>query len=93
MRGCRRDLCAAAFFAPYAAPSTSEPKPQDAAEPRQVTVMFTDLVGSTALSARYEPHGTATVPRAITQAFTNGELWAISTEMFRSAAPMYKGKP
>jgi hypothetical protein len=30
----------------------------------------------------YEPHGTATVPRAITQAFTNGELWAISTEMF-----------
>jgi hypothetical protein len=30
----------------------------------------------------YEPHGTATVPRALTQAFTNGELWAISTEMF-----------
>lgn len=30
----------------------------------------------------YEWHGTATVPRALTQAFTNGELWAISTEMF-----------
>ena len=31
-----------------------EPKPQDAAERRQVTVMFSDLVGSTALSARME---------------------------------------
>jgi hypothetical protein len=30
----------------------------------------------------YEQHGTATVPRALTQAFTNGELWAITTEMF-----------
>ncbi len=29
-----------------------EPKTQDAAERRQVTVMFSDLVGSTALSAR-----------------------------------------
>src|SRR5580693_220908 len=28
----------------------AEPKPQDAAERRQVTVMFSDLVGSTALS-------------------------------------------
>jgi class 3 adenylate cyclase len=33
----------------------TEPKPQDAAERRQVTVMFTDLVGSTALSARMDP--------------------------------------
>jgi class 3 adenylate cyclase len=32
-----------------------EPKPQDAAERRQVTVMFSDLVGSTALSARMDP--------------------------------------
>src|SRR5262245_125304 len=32
-----------------------EPKPQDAAERRQVTVMFSDLVGSTALSARIDP--------------------------------------
>jgi class 3 adenylate cyclase len=29
-----------------------EPKPQETAERRQVTVMFSDLVGSTALSAR-----------------------------------------
>src|SRR5271169_4612873 len=31
------------------------PRPQDAAERRQVTVMFSDLVGSTALSARMDP--------------------------------------
>ena len=36
-------------------PSQHEPKPQDTAERRQVTVMFSDLVGSTALSARMDP--------------------------------------
>jgi hypothetical protein len=39
-----------------AAPSASAgAKPQDAAERRQLTVMFCDLVGSTALSVRFEP--------------------------------------
>jgi class 3 adenylate cyclase/predicted ATPase len=33
----------------------SEARPRDGAERRQVTVMFTDLVGSTALSARMDP--------------------------------------
>src|SRR5215813_7375854 len=37
---------------PYTAPSLS---PEDRAERRQVTVMFSDLVGSTALSARMDP--------------------------------------
>ena len=36
-------------------PALAERKPQDAAERRQVTVMFSDLVGSTALSARMDP--------------------------------------
>jgi class 3 adenylate cyclase/predicted ATPase len=37
-------------------PSTpTEAKPQDAAERRQLTVVFSDLVGSTALSARMDP--------------------------------------
>jgi class 3 adenylate cyclase len=36
-------------------PALVEPKPQDFAEHRQVTVMFSDLVGSTALSARMDP--------------------------------------
>ena len=35
-------------------PVASEPKPQDTAERRQVTVMFSDLVGSTPLSARLD---------------------------------------
>jgi class 3 adenylate cyclase/predicted ATPase len=44
-----------------AAPATAEPlieaqpKSQESAERRQVTVMFSDLVGSTALSARIDP--------------------------------------
>jgi class 3 adenylate cyclase len=38
------------------APSASTgAKPQDAAERRQLTVMFCDLVGSTALSVRFDP--------------------------------------
>ena len=37
------------------APRQPEPQPQDTAERRQVTVMFSDLVGSTALSARLDP--------------------------------------
>jgi class 3 adenylate cyclase len=35
--------------------ASTEPKTQDTAERRQVTVMFSDLVGSTALSARIDP--------------------------------------
>jgi class 3 adenylate cyclase len=36
-------------------PALIEPKTPDTAERRQVTVMFSDLVGSTALSARMDP--------------------------------------
>jgi class 3 adenylate cyclase len=35
--------------------AATESKAQDTAERRQVTVMFSDLVGSTALSARMDP--------------------------------------
>ena len=43
--------------APAAPQPTAQPelKPQDVAERRQLTVMFCDLVGSTALSARMDP--------------------------------------
>ena len=44
--------------APFEAASTSSApsvRPEDRAERRQVTVMFSDLVGSTALSARMDP--------------------------------------
>src|SRR6516225_3244716 len=38
-----------------AVPAPAAPLPSDIAERRQVTVMFSDLVGSTALSARMDP--------------------------------------
>ena len=60
--GHRRKILAAIAELPGAAPPKQakvegvvEPKPQDTAERRQVTVMFSDLVGSTALSARMDP--------------------------------------
>jgi hypothetical protein len=40
---------------PPEAPPTIERSAKDTAERRQVTVMFSDLVGSTALSARMDP--------------------------------------
>jgi class 3 adenylate cyclase/predicted ATPase len=46
-------LAAAATLAAPSAPTGT--KPQDAAERRQLTVMFCDLVGSTALSTRFDP--------------------------------------
>jgi class 3 adenylate cyclase len=41
--------------APPQPATPTEMKPQDTAERRQVTVMFSDLVGSTTLSARMDP--------------------------------------
>jgi class 3 adenylate cyclase len=59
--GHRRKMLAAigelagAALAPLEPATATEPKPQDTAERRQVTVMLSDLVGSTALSARMDP--------------------------------------
>jgi class 3 adenylate cyclase len=59
--GHRRKILAAIAELPGASPSKHEPaggvepKPQETAERRQVTVMFSDLVGSTALSTRMDP--------------------------------------
>ncbi len=46
------ELARVASRSPQSVPT--EPKPQDTAERRQVTVMFSDLVGSTAMSARMD---------------------------------------
>jgi class 3 adenylate cyclase len=48
-------LKATETVAPSPATEAVIARPQDAAERRQVTVMFSDLVGSTALSARMDP--------------------------------------
>jgi len=46
---------AKATLGPVVAPGAVDSSPRDTAERRQVTVMFSDLVGSTALSARMDP--------------------------------------
>jgi class 3 adenylate cyclase len=59
--GHRRTMLAAIGEVAGVTPATpkttavAEPKAQDTAERRQVTVMFSDLVGSTALSAHMDP--------------------------------------
>src|SRR5215471_14364210 len=51
-----RAISGLATAEPLAAPSASTgAKPHDAAERRQLTVMFCDLVGSTSLSGRLDP--------------------------------------
>src|ERR1700745_2061929 len=51
-----RAIAALAAAATLTVPSASTgTKPQDTAERRQLTVMFCDLVGSTALSTRFDP--------------------------------------
>src|SRR6202171_1577188 len=49
---------------PSGAASLARPAPEDAAERRQLTVMFCDLAGSTALSARLDPEDMRQVIRA-----------------------------
>ena len=63
----KRLLKAVAALASPAAPfpaATPVPPVADAAERRQLTVMFSDLVGSTALSARLDPEDMREVIRA-----------------------------
>ena len=67
----KRLLKAAAALAPGPAPAppaaaapVPPSTPADAAERRQLTVMFSDLVGSTALSARLDPEDMRHVIRA-----------------------------
>jgi class 3 adenylate cyclase len=58
---------AADTVAPSGAPGAS---PEDRAERRQVTVMFSDLVGSTALSARMDPEDLREVISAYRRLFS-----------------------
>ena len=53
---------------PPTASSTPSAHPEDRAERSQVTVMFSDLVGSTALSARMDPEGLREVISAYQEA-------------------------
>ena len=57
--------------------STPSSHPEDRAERRQVTVMFSDLVGSTALSARMDPEDL----REVISAYHGGGWVAISMRL------------
>ncbi|MBV8091589.1 MAG: AAA family ATPase, partial [Alphaproteobacteria bacterium] len=64
--GPRRRLlaAAAALVEPTAGETSDEPGARSQAERRQLTVLFSDLVGSTELSARFDPEEMSTVIRA-----------------------------
>jgi predicted ATPase/class 3 adenylate cyclase len=63
--GPRRRLLAAAapLVEPIAAEVSDEPTTRSQAERRQLTVLFSDLVGSTELSARFDPEEMSTIIR------------------------------
>ena len=75
------------------AEAISAVRPRDAAERRQVTVMFSDLVGSTALSARMDPEDLREVISAyqkcvaqVVQHFAGAQMVILAVRLDRSAS-------
>jgi len=64
----------------------AEPKAQDAAEHRQITVMFSELVGSTALSARMDSEDLREVISAYQKCVTETVRRFGSVQRFRHKA-------
>ena len=64
-------------------PALAEPKTQDTAERRQITVMFSDMVGSTALSTRMDPEDLREVISAYQKCVveTVRPLWRVRSEV------------
>ena len=98
--GHRRKMLRAIAELPGAAPTSpqpafTEPKPQDSAERRQVTVMFSDLVGSTALSARMDPEDLREVISAYQKcvAETVGRLGGFIAKFMGDGVLVYFGYP
>jgi class 3 adenylate cyclase len=77
-----------------AAAARSEPTPQDTAERRQVTVLFSDLIGSTALSARMDPEDLREVIAAYQKcvAETVGRLGGFIAKPRKAKAPIIVAK-
>ena len=99
--GHRRKMLAAIAELQGATPSKPEPvagvdpKPHDAAERRQVTVMFSDLVGSTALSAQMDPEDLREVISAYQKcvADTVGRLGGFIAKFMGDGVLIYFGYP
>jgi len=77
------------------APSVPNDAPEDRAERRQVTVMFSDLVGSTALSARMDPEDLREVISAYqnTVAATVGRFGGFVAKYMGDGVLVYFGYP
>ena len=88
-----RELSNAA--SPTPEPPPAQPKPQDTAERRQVTVMFSDLVGSTALSARMDPEDLREVISAYQKcvAVTVGRFGGFVAKYMGDGVLVYFGYP
>ena len=72
-----------------------EPKPRDDAERRQLTVLFTDLVGSTALSTKLDPEDLRSVIGAYHKcvAQTVGRLGGFVARYMGDGVMVYFGYP
>ena len=77
----RKILAAIATGPPSLQPVLTDPKPQDTAERRHLTVMICDVVGSTALSARLDPEDMRAVMDAYHAACGYWPVLAIPTRM------------
>src|SRR5271168_4278655 len=77
------------------APATIESSAKDSAERRQVTVMFSDLVGSTALSARMDPEDLREVISSYQKcvAETVGRLGGFIAQFMGDGVLIYFGYP
>jgi class 3 adenylate cyclase/predicted ATPase len=98
--GHRRKMLAAIAGLAGGLPATPEPEltalsPHDSAERRQVTVMFSDLVGSTALSARMDPEDLREVISAYQNcvAETVGRFGGFVADYMGDGALVYFGYP
>jgi class 3 adenylate cyclase/predicted ATPase len=76
-------------------PARTEPKPQDTAERRHVTVLFADLVGSTELSGRMDPEDLREVISAYQKCVTDsvGRLGGFVAKYMGDGVLVYFGYP